>query len=93
MSTSVGDPLATKVSFDTDRMWVELADGRTLGVPLGYFPRLLNASAAARKRYTISGGGRGLHWEHLDEDVSVRGLVLGQSAVREEPMADERAMR
>jgi hypothetical protein len=48
-----------------------------LGVPLAYFPRLLNAQAAQREQYEISGGGSGLHWDHLDEDISVENLLLG----------------
>ena len=66
-----------KVSFDSDMMWVELADGRRLGVPLVYFPRLLNATPAQREQYTISGGGTGLHWNDLDEDISVAALLMG----------------
>jgi hypothetical protein len=58
-------------------MWVELTDGRLLGVPLAYFPRLLNAAQAQRDDYIISGGGTGLHWDELDEDISVKGLLLG----------------
>ncbi len=58
-------------------MWVSLADGRELGVPLAYFPRLLKAPVEQRKRFTISGGGTGLHWDDLDEDISVRALLLG----------------
>jgi hypothetical protein len=60
-----------------DNMWVELTDGRQLGVPLAYFPRLLNAAPAQRDDYVISGGGTGLHWDELDEDISVRALLLG----------------
>jgi hypothetical protein len=71
------DPRCTRVRFDADTMWVELIDGRTLGVPLSYFPRLLKATAAQRRQYTLSGGGAGLHWDKLDEDISVRGLILG----------------
>ena len=70
-------PFALRVRFDDDNMWVELSDGRTLGVPLAYFPRLLNASAQQRKQYVISGAGTGLHWEGLDEDISVEHLLLG----------------
>jgi hypothetical protein len=77
MSTSTFEPRAKKVSFDADNMWVELADGRQLGVPMAYFPRLLNATQAQREGYLISGGGTGLHWEELDEDVSVKSLLLG----------------
>lgn len=77
MTISVDSPKATRVTFDADTMWVELADGRTLGVPLAYFPRLLSATDEQRRQHTISGGGTGLHWEHLDEDISVKGLLLG----------------
>ncbi|WP_462268315.1 DUF2442 domain-containing protein [Desulfobacter sp.] len=63
--------------FDSDNMWVELTDGRQLSVPLAYFPRLLNASQTQRADYLISGGDTGLHWEELDEDISVKGLLLG----------------
>jgi len=65
------------VEFDADTMWVELADGRRLGVPLAYFPRLLRATAAQRNGYVISGGGTGLHWEDIDEDILVSGLLSG----------------
>lgn len=68
---------ATSVSFDESMMWVDLTDGRRLGVPLAYFPRLLNASTDARSRYELSGGGTGIHWEDLDEDISVAGLLAG----------------
>jgi hypothetical protein len=60
-----------------DDMWIELTDGRQLGVPPAYFPRLLNAAQAQRDDYVISGGGSGLHWEELDKDISVKGLWLG----------------
>jgi hypothetical protein len=71
------EPRARKVRFDADNMWVELTDGRQLGVPLAYFPRLLNVSQAQRDDYVISGGGTGLHWDELDEDISVKSLLLG----------------
>ncbi len=77
MNTLVCEPLARTLRFDADTMWVELADGRQLGVPLAYFPRLLHASPADREKYTISGGGTGLHWDDLDEDISVVALLLG----------------
>ena len=77
MSTSVTKPKAQRVWFDADNMWVELADGRQLGVPLAYFPRLLQATPAQRDRFEMSGGGTGLHWEAIDEDISVEGLLLG----------------
>jgi hypothetical protein len=77
MNTSANDAIATGVSFDSDNMWVELADGRKLGVPLAYFPRLLHATPRQRKNYTISGGGTGLHWDDIDEDICVKSLVMG----------------
>ena len=62
--------------FDEDSMWVELDDGRVLGVPLVWFPRLLNATPAQRENYELSR--RGLHWDELDEDISVAGLLAGR---------------
>lgn len=67
---------ASSVRFDGDGMWVELSDGRTLGVPLAWLPRLLHASPEQREQVTISS--RGLHWEALDEDTSVAGLLKGR---------------
>jgi len=77
MNTLAFEPRARKVFFDADNMWVELTDGRQLGVPLAYFPRLLNATQTQRGCYIISGGGTGLHWDELDEDISVKSLLLG----------------
>ena len=69
--------LAKAVSFDANAMWVDFVDGRKLGVPLAYFPRLLNATPIQREHYEISGGGSGLHWDEIDEDISVENLLLG----------------
>ena len=77
MNILVNKPQARNIRFTSDMMWVDLADGRQLGVPLAYFPRLLHASPAEREKYTISGAGTGLHWDELDEDISVTGLLLG----------------
>ncbi len=68
---------ATELSFDGGMMWVSLADGRRLGVPLAYFPRLLAATTEQLKNYELSGGGTGIHWDELDEDISVEGLLMG----------------
>lgn len=57
-------------------MWVDLTDGRTLGVPLAWFPILLEATPEQRLRFRLST--RGLHWEELDEDISVEGLLAGR---------------
>jgi hypothetical protein len=78
MNTSTLEPLAKKVSFDADNMWVKLVDGRQIGVPLAYFPRLAKATIAQRKKYIISGGGIGLHWDELNEDISVPALLQGR---------------
>jgi hypothetical protein len=67
---------AESVRFDDDAMWVGLSDGRVVGVPLAWFPRLLHADAAAREAYELSAFG--LHWEALDEDISVAGLLAGR---------------
>ena len=77
MNALVAEALAKHLHFDTDTMWVDLAAGRQLGVPLAYFLRLLRASAAQREEYVISGGGTGLHWDDLDEDISVPALLMG----------------
>lgn len=61
-------------------MWVELSDGRTIGVPLAWFPRLLHATPAERDQVRLST--RGLHWDALDEDVSVAGLLDGLGDLR-----------
>jgi hypothetical protein len=69
--------LAKTVSFDVNTMWVDFVDGRKLGVPLAYFPRLLNATPTQRQHFEISGGGSGLHWDEINEDISVENLLLG----------------
>ena len=70
-------PKATRLSFDADNLRIELTDGRSLIIPLVYFPRLLNASSSQRENYIISGGGTGLHWEEINEDLLVYNLMLG----------------
>lgn len=72
MSTLV----AATVSFDKETMWLKLSDGRTLGVPLSWFPRLLAATPDQRRAVSVSA--RGLHWEKLDEDISIEGLLAGR---------------
>jgi hypothetical protein len=80
MSTS-----AKEVRFDDYTMWVELSDGRTLGVPLAWFPRLLHATPDQRQLYEISFSGTGLHWEDIDEDISVEGLLAGRGDMTHMP--------
>lgn len=77
MNISDDRPRAKRVWCDDGNLWVELMDGRQIGVPLAYFARLLDATPAQRQRCEMSGGGTGLHWEELDEDISVPELLGG----------------
>jgi Protein of unknown function (DUF2442) len=67
------DVTVLSVSFDAESMWAELSDGRTLGVALAWFPHLLHATPAQRKRVELTGAG--LHWEELEENISVAALL------------------
>jgi hypothetical protein len=66
----------TAVRFDEHTMWVDLSDGRTIGVPLVWFPRLLHATLAQRQQVELSRVG--LHWEEIDEDISAAGMLAGR---------------
>jgi hypothetical protein len=68
-------PLAVDVSFGSDMLLVELADGRSIAVPLEWFPDLEAASSKDRKNWQLIGGGLGIRWESIDEDVSVESLL------------------
>lgn len=72
---------AIRVTFDDDTMWVVLNDGRTIGVPLVWYPRLLSGSVADRNKVWITPGG--LHWDELDEDISILGLLAGRGDVKQ----------
>jgi Protein of unknown function (DUF2442) len=81
MSTSAVEiefPLAQGVRVTRDTLHVDLSDGRTILVPLAWYPRLLHATADERKNWRLIGKGRGIHWETIDEDISVEGLVAGR---------------
>lgn len=82
MSTLTLSGNAVDVTFDEHSFHVQLSDGRSLSVPLAYFPRLLNATPEQLGQFEISGGGTGLHWDELDEDISVPGLLMGRFAKR-----------
>ncbi|WP_310467871.1 DUF2442 domain-containing protein [Sphingomonas sp.] len=73
MSTS---PEPVAVRFEEDGFWVDLDDGRTLGIPLAWFPRLLHATPAQRRKVQLSRAG--LHWHEIDEDISIAGLLAGR---------------
>ncbi len=69
------DGNAVDVMTDEYMLRVTLADGREIAAPLEFFPRLLNATPDQRKDWVIIGGGYGIHWEEIDEDISVKGLL------------------
>jgi hypothetical protein len=77
MSTLAIEARAKKIWIDEENLWLLLDDGRQLSVPLVYFPRLLKATPEQRQHFEVSGGGTGIHWDELDEDISVEGLLLG----------------
>ena len=77
-AVEVREALATGVEVSTESLSVELADGRTIAVPLAWYPRLTHATTEERSSWRLIGGGRGIHWSALDEDVSVANLLAGR---------------
>ena len=75
-------PLANSVNIDADSLVVGLVDGRTISVPLAWFPFLSSASPSQLKEWEILGDGEGIHWPQLDADLSVSGLLLGNQGRR-----------
>lgn len=75
------DPRAVDVRCTDDEIIVRLADGRTLAVPLVWFPRLAAADPTSRGEVELIGGGEGLHWPRVDEDISVAGLLAGRASI------------
>jgi len=72
---------ATSVRCTDDELVVMLADGRVLSVPLLWFPRLAAATAEQRQQFSLIGGGEGIRWPAIDEDISVRGLLMGRPSI------------
>ena len=70
------------VHFTEDTLSVDLIDGRTITAPLAWYPRLLRATEKQRSNWQISGGGYGIHWPEIDEDLSTEGLLRGAPAAR-----------
>ncbi len=70
--------LATQIKITPDTLTAELADGRTIAAPLAWYPRLEHASDEERNNWRLLGGGRGIHWPEVDEDISVANLLAGQ---------------
>ena len=81
ISAKITDERIADVRFDEASLIVDLMDGRTISVPLAWFPRLASASAQQLTRWEISGGGFGIPWPDLDEDLSSEGLLRGAPAV------------
>ena len=77
MTTLTHKSLAKDIVFEENNFTVVFHDGRTLRIPLAYFPRLMKASTEQRHSYIISGGGTGVHWEEIDEDILIDNLLLG----------------
>jgi len=71
------------VQFTEDTIAVDLVDGRTIVVPLAWYPRLLEATAVQRQNWQVSGAGYGIHWPDIDEDLSTEGLLRGAPAAPE----------
>ena len=89
---SAADERVSGVEFTEDVLSVTLRDGRVITVPLVWYPRLLNATVAQRKNWKVSGGGYGLHWPELDEDLSTEGLLRGAPAPRvQSPVSQAKA--
>jgi hypothetical protein len=74
------DERVASATFSADSLFVALKDGRTISVPLAWYPRLLHATEGQRKNWTVSGAGYGIHWPDLDEDLSTEGLLRGAPA-------------
>ena len=70
-------PSAIGVEVSESTLSIELNDGRTISVPVGWYPRLTHATRKERDNWKIIGGGQGIHWEDIDEDISVEGLLQG----------------
>ncbi len=83
MSTlaTIADGRVADVETTDDELRVRLMDGRTISAPLAWYPRLLHATNAQRKNWKISGGGYGIRWDDIDEDLSTEGLLRGTPAL------------
>ncbi len=68
------------VSIDDDTLTVDLEDGRTISVPIGWYPRLAHGTPAERENFQVSGAGFGIYWPDLDEDIGVEGMLLGKKS-------------
>jgi len=88
-AVSLAQPRLVNVSVTEDTLSVDLEDGRTIAVPIGWYPRLAYGTPAERASFQISSAGYGIHWPDLDEDIGVDGLLLGKKSA-ESPASFER---
>ena len=79
-SIEIGVPNAESVTVTKDTLSVDLSDGRTISVPLSWFPRLVHATLAERSNWRLIGKGHGVHWPDIDEDISIEGLLAGRDS-------------
>ena len=79
-TTEVGVPKAMTIAATEDTLTVELSDGRTISVPLAWYPRLVHAVPQERGNWELIGGGQGIHWPDLDEDISIEDLLAGRKS-------------
>ena len=86
---TLAPPRAIAVTVTEDTLSVDLEDGRSISVPIGWYPRLAYGTPAERANCRVSGAGYGIHWPDLDEDLSVEGLLLGRSS-QESPASFQR---
>ncbi len=77
-AVEIATPAVENVRITDDTLSVELSDGRTISAPLAWFPRLLHATKEERGRWRLIGRGQGIHWEKIDEDISVENLIAGK---------------
>ena len=78
---TVAHPKIMQVRVTEDTLTVDLEDGRTISVPLSWYPRLVHATPEERQHFEIAGAGYGIHWPDLDEDIGVEGLILGKPSM------------
>jgi hypothetical protein len=77
-AVEISVPVAESITVTEDTLTVELSDGRSLSVPLAWFPRLVHTTPVERKNWRLIGRGHGIHWIKLDEDISIEGLLAGK---------------
>ncbi|OGO45316.1 MAG: hypothetical protein A2W37_03940 [Chloroflexi bacterium RBG_16_63_12] len=97
LQTEIQIAKAQNVTVTDDSLTVDLTDGRTISVPLAWYPRLVHSTPQERNNWRLIGNGEGIHWPDLDEDLSVEGLLLGRPSGESQRSfqrwLDERAQR